>query len=89
MAHDAAFYAILFLCVVAVCFFSFVFRRQIRFLLKILCNTVLGAVLLILLNTFGASYGLGIGVNPVTAATVGILGVPGLIALYILKFLLH
>lgn len=56
----------------------------LKVLLKISVNSILGAVLLLIINFIGMNFGMMIPVNLVTAITVGILGVPGVIMLMIL-----
>lgn len=51
--------------------------------LKILLNGIFGVILLYIVNLIGASFGLHIGINIVTALIAGILGIPGVIALII------
>ena len=50
-----------------------------------LVNSLVGATVLWILNIFG----LGIKINWLTAALVGILGVPGLVIVLVLKFVFH
>lgn len=54
---------------------------------KILLNGILGVVLLYVVNFLGASFGIHIGINIVTALIAGILGIPGVAALVILSFI--
>ncbi len=61
------------------------FRKPFRFIFRILASSLLGGVLLMLLNTFGAGLGLYLPVNPVTALLVGFLGVPGVLALLFIQ----
>lgn len=61
------------------------FKKPLEFLLKIAVNSALGGVLLVLLNTLLSEFSLpGVSVNVVTAAVAGLLGLPGVAALYIL-----
>ncbi len=53
----------------------------LKILLKMAANSLLGGVLLVVLNALGSSVGLMIPLNLVNAVTVGILGVPGVIML--------
>ncbi len=55
---------------------------------KILINGILGGVFLILFNFIGQGFGVSLGVNLVTALTVGFLGIPGFLVLLILHFVL-
>ena len=57
----------------------------IKIIVKLIFNGILGGIFLLLFNLIGGLIGLSLVVNPVTAITVGILGVPGLILLLILN----
>ncbi len=56
--------------------------------LSIILNSVLGAILIWLINVIGTSFEFHIGINIITALSVGILGVPGAILLVLLKIFL-
>ena len=53
----------------------------LKIVLKMIVNSLLGGILLIVLNALGSSIGLMIPLNLVNAVTVGILGIPGVIML--------
>lgn len=53
----------------------------LKIVLKMIVNSMLGGILLIVLNAVGSTVGLMIPLNLVNAVTVGILGVPGVIML--------
>ena len=57
----------------------------VKLVLKVIFNSVLGALILVLINLFSEYTGFFLGVNPINALTIGILGVPGLILLIILQ----
>lgn len=61
------------------------FAKPFKFILRLLINSVLGIVLIIIINSFSAQTSLFIGINPVTAAVCGLLGVPGVILLVLIK----
>jgi len=63
------------------------FKKPVKFILKLVVNTFLGGLALMLLNTFGSAINLSIGVNPITAFTCGVLGLPGFVLLIIIKLL--
>lgn len=52
-------------------------------------NSILGAILLFLINVIGASFGFHIGINIFTMICVGILGIPGAGLLVILQIILN
>ena len=61
------------------------FSAPLRLALKVLLNTLLGFAALFLLNLTAGVTGLSLGMNLFNALTVGILGVPGLALLLLLK----
>ncbi|MFZ5641051.1 MAG: pro-sigmaK processing inhibitor BofA family protein [Bacillota bacterium] len=60
----------------------------LKYLAKLLINAVIGGILLWVLNIFGNFIGLHIPINPVTALTAGFLGIPGVVLLVVLQFIL-
>lgn len=68
---------------VAVLFIG-VMRQRMEWLLNVTMRSILGTVAMYFVNSALASAGisLGIGINLVTVLTCGILGLPGLLALY-------
>lgn len=62
--------------------------KPFQFIGKIILNSILGGVLIIVFNFFGQYTGVNIGLNFVTALTIGILGIPGFIAILIIKLIL-
>ncbi len=57
----------------------------VKILKKALLNTILGAVLLAIINFVGIYFDFYIALNIYSALIIGILGVPGLILLILLK----
>lgn len=56
-----------------------------RFFMRLVANSLLGALLLVLFNLFGSYWGLSLGINIITAAVVGFLGVPGMVMLLLIQ----
>lgn len=67
---------------------SWIFIKPLKLLGRLILNSLLGALFLIIFNYFSRFTGIYIAVNEVTALLLGILGVPGFIALLIVKLLL-
>lgn len=65
-----------------------ILKTPLRWVFKLLLNAAIGFVALIILNFFGAWVGLSLGVNWLNAIVVGVLGIPGVILLLLLKYLL-
>lgn len=57
-------------------------------ILKLAINSVLGGVLIYVINIVGATFGFHIGLNIGTSIFVGILGIPGAVFLIILKLMI-
>jgi len=59
-------------------------RKRLEWLLNLVMRSILGTVAIYFINGALAMQGvsLGIGINAVTVLTSGILGIPGLLALY-------
>ena len=66
---------------------KFVLNLNIRRIIELAINIVLGIIILWLLNKFGGSLGISIPINIITALVVGILGIPGVIILVLLNLI--
>lgn len=70
----------------------FVFGRflliPLKWLVRLLMNGIIGGIFLFLFNIVGGYFNLAISINPVNAIIVGFLGVPGVILLLVLNFLI-
>lgn len=58
----------------------------LRFLLKIAFRFLLGGLALLLFNLCSAFWGWSFGINALSAFTVGVLGLPGLVLLALLRY---
>lgn len=58
-----------------------------KFLMKLVVNTIMGGIALIAINLVGGLFGFHIAFNIVTSLVVGMLGIPGVLLLIILRFL--
>lgn len=74
--------ALLFLVLIAIKLFS----APLRLALKVISNTVLGLLALIVLDLFQPLLGIQLGVNLINALVVGILGLPGLALLILTQW---
>lgn len=59
-----------------------------KLIVKLVLNALIGGVLLVFFNLIGSPLGLSVGINVVTASIVGFLGIPGLILLILIQFIL-
>lgn len=77
----------LFLAVVIFLIFQ-VFLQPIRVIWKLLLNSAIGLLLLIIFNYFGAHFSFTIPINVITVLITGFLGIPGLILLICFQMIL-
>ena len=75
-------------CICFIFLIGRIFILPIKKVLKLVLNSILGGVLIFIINIIGASFGFHIGLNLITSITIGILGIPGAIALVLIKILL-
>lgn len=63
---------------------SGIMKKKMEWLLNIVMRSVLGIISIHFINAALAGIGisLGIGINPVSILTIGILGIPGFLVLY-------
>jgi inhibitor of the pro-sigma K processing machinery len=60
----------------------------LKIVVKLIYNALIGGVVLLILNFIGGYIGLHIALNPITALLVGFLGVPGVIMLLVIQYIL-
>lgn len=78
----------IFLATICVIFiFGRIFIVPLKRLLKIIINSILGGVLIYIINLIGSTWSFHIGLNIFTSILIGILGLPGAIVLIIVKLL--
>lgn len=81
----------LIIYIACICFlflFGRIFILPIKSVLKLVLNSILGGLIIYLINVVGGLFSFHIGLNYITAILVGILGVPGAILLVVLKVFL-
>lgn len=73
---------IVFACIVVL--FICAMRKKVEWLLNIVMRSILGTIAIYFINLIlsGLGIDLHVGINAVTVLTSGILGIPGLLALY-------
>lgn len=60
----------------------------IKLILKLVYNGIIGGIMLWLLNLVGGYFGLSVAINPITALIAGFLGIPGIVLLVVLKYVI-
>ena len=63
-------------------------KKPLAWMLKFLLHAAMGYAFLFLFNFVGAWVGVSLGLNWLNAAVTGVLGVPGVILLLLVKYLL-
>lgn len=59
-----------------------------KIIIKLVINGIVGGIIIFIVNLIGANFGFVIDLNWITALLVGFLGVPGVIIVAILQFVL-
>lgn len=75
-------------CICLIFILGKAFIVPIKWILKLVFNSILGGVLIWIINLIGGTWGFHIGLNVYTSIWVGILGIPGAVFLVILKLIL-
>ncbi|MBE5812373.1 MAG: pro-sigmaK processing inhibitor BofA [Clostridiales bacterium] len=60
----------------------------VKIVWKLAINAIIGGITLLLINFLGGFFGLYIPINIITALITGILGVPGVVMILILQYIL-
>ena len=81
-------YLIYIASIVFIVIFGRIFFLPLKSLFRLILNSVLGGVLIYIINIVGMLFDFHIGLNIITAILIGILGVPGAILLIVIKLLL-
>ena len=74
-------------CICFIFIFGRIFIVPLKKILKIIFNSILGGVTIYIINFVGATFGFHIGLNFFTSVVIGLLGVPGVVCLIIVKLL--
>ena len=82
---DATSVIIYLACLILIFIVGKIFFVPLKSIFKLLINSILGGILIYIVNIVGESFGFHIGLNVGTALFTGLLGVPGVVFLIILK----
>lgn len=58
---------------------------SIKKIIGLVINSIFGVILLMIVNYFGAYFGITVGINILTALLAGILGIPGVILIILFQ----
>lgn len=75
-------------CLIVIILVGKFFYVPLKHIVKLLINSLLGGLLIYIVNIIGTSFNFHIGLNSVTAVFVGVLGVPGVVVLVLVKLLI-
>lgn len=76
-------------CIIFLFIFGRIFILPLKSIMKLIINSILGGILIVIINAVGANFGFHIGVNIITSMFVGLLGLPGAGLLVILQIILN
>ena len=69
-------------------FIGKIFIIPLKHIFKLILNSIVGGVLILLINLIGENFGFHIGLNLITAIFVGLLGIPGSVLLVLIKLMI-
>ena len=75
-------------CICFLFIFGKIFIVPIKKILKLVINSILGGIAIFLINLIGGIWGFHIGLNIFTSILIGLLGLPGVVCLIIIKLLI-
>ena len=75
-------------CICFIFIFGRIFIVPIKKITKLMINSVLGGIAIYIINMIGVNFGFHIGLNVITSLIAGVLGLPGVICLIIVKLLI-
>lgn len=64
-----------------------IFFTPIKKILKLILNSLIGALVLIFINMLSGFTNFTVGVNPISSIIIGLLGVPGLILVILVQII--
>jgi len=85
---DATSVIIYLACLIVIFIVGKIFFVPLKSIFKLLINSILGGILIYIVNIVGASFGFHVGLNVGTALFTGLLGVPGVVFLVVLKLII-
>lgn len=75
-------------CICFIFLFGKILIVPIQKILKLIVNSLLGGLVIYVINLIGANFGFHIGLNIVTSMIVGLLGLPGTVVLILIRLFL-
>ena len=75
-------------CICFIFIFGRIFIVPLKKILKLILNSILGGVVIFIINLIGANFGFHIGLNLFTSILIGLLGLPGVVCIIVVKLLI-
>ena len=75
-------------CICFIFIFGRIFIVPLKKILKLVLNSILGGVVIFIINLIGANFGFHIGLNFFKSILIGLLGLPGVVCLIVVKLLI-
>ncbi len=72
-------------CIIFLFIIGKIFIIPLKSIFKLIANSVIGGLIIFIINLIGGMFSFHIGLNFFTAIIIGILGIPGAILLIVLK----
>ena len=85
---DVKLISIYLACIIGIFIVGRIFIIPIKIIIKLILNSILGAIFLYIINIIGMNFNFHIGINLVTTLLTGILGIPGVFLLIFLQIFL-
>ena len=79
-------YILIFLLIVLIFVLVKIATLPMRLLIKLVINSGIGLVALIIVNAIGQNINFSIAINPITVIMAGVLGIPGIVFLGIYTY---
>ena len=67
--------------------FGWILLIPLKWFVRLVFNSIIGGIILFALNLIGGIWGIGLAINPFSAAVVGVLGIPGILLLFLFKYI--
>ncbi len=75
-------------CILFLLILGKIFVLPFKSIMRLIGNSIMGGLIIYIINLIGGLWGFHIGLNLITSIFVGILGIPGAILLIILKLII-
>ena len=75
-------------CICFIFIIGKIFIVPIKKVLKLLLNSIFGGIIIYIVNIIGSNFNFHIGLNIINSIIIGLLGLPGVVCLIIIKLLI-